>query len=61
MLKNVIKYFEISKLFYNDKKIITISIFLIGENHLKKEYQKLFQAILMPINILAIGHWQNFP
>jgi len=39
MLKNVIKYFKISKLFYNDKKIITLSIFLIGANHSIKEYQ----------------------
>jgi hypothetical protein len=60
MLKYIIKYFKISKLFYNDKKIITISIFLIGENHLKKEYQK-FKAILVPIKILEIGHWKNFP
>lgn len=39
MLKNIIKYFKISKLFYNDKKIITLSIFLIGVNHSKKEYR----------------------
>jgi len=30
MLKDVIKYFKISKLTYNDKKIITASIFLVG-------------------------------
>ena len=29
-ISDVIKYFKISKLFYNDKRIITISIFLIG-------------------------------
>ena len=36
MLKDVIKYFKISKLFYNDKRIITISIFLIGVYDFKK-------------------------
>jgi hypothetical protein len=30
MLKDVIKYFKLSKLFYHDKKIIIRFIFLIG-------------------------------
>jgi hypothetical protein len=30
MLKDVIKCFKISKLTYNDKKIIIVSIFLVG-------------------------------
>lgn len=36
MLKDVIKCFKISKLFYNDKRIITIAIFLIGVYDFKK-------------------------
>lgn len=36
MLKDVIKFFKISKLFYNDKRIITISIFLIEVCDFKK-------------------------
>jgi len=40
MLKDVIKYFKISKLFYSDKRIITISIFLIDiYDFLKKWYR----------------------
>jgi len=42
MLKDVIKFFKISKLFYNDKRIITISIFLIEVCDLKKWYQNWF-------------------
>jgi hypothetical protein len=36
MLKDVIKYFKLSKLVYNDKRIITVSIFLIRKYDLKK-------------------------
>jgi len=36
MLKDVIKCFKISKSVYNDKRIITISIFLIGIYDFKK-------------------------
>jgi len=40
MLKDVIKYFKLSKLVYNDKRIITVSIFLIGVSDFKKKYHK---------------------
>jgi len=36
VLKDVIKIFKISKLFYNDKRIITTSIFLIEVCDFKK-------------------------
>ncbi len=36
MLKDIIKCFKISKLTYNDKRIITVSIFLIGIYDFKK-------------------------
>jgi len=36
VLKDVIKIFKISKLFYNDKRIITTSIFLIELCDFKK-------------------------
>jgi len=41
MLKHVIKYYELSKLYYNDKRIITASIFLIGACNLKKMVSEL--------------------
>jgi len=36
MLKDIIKYFKLSKLVYNDKRIITVSIILIGVCDFKK-------------------------